>query len=117
MQLLYIFNLFSFVGVIGMLFYLVLESAKSRAKENKYDRQSDKLDRLERYVYELEEKFAHTTPSFSKDELKNKIISMYEAGDDLMYIEKALDVSRAKIEMVLKFHKLKEKKEKSPIYS
>ena len=112
MQLLYIFNLFSFVGVIGMLFYLVLERAKNSAKENKYDRQSDKLDRLERYVYELEENLVSTTPSVSKEELKDKIISMYEAGDDLMYIEKALDISRAKIEMVLKFHKLKEKREK-----
>ncbi len=112
MQLLYIFNLFSFVGVIGMLFYLVLENAKNSAKENKYDRQSDKLDRLERYVYELEENLVKTTPSVSKDELKDKIIAMYEAGDDLMYIEKSLDISRAKIEMVLKFHKLKEKRAK-----
>jgi transposase-like protein len=112
MQLLYIFNLFSFVGVIGLLFYLVLERAKRLEKESKYDRQSDKLDRLERHIYELEEKLAKSTPAISKDEVKDQIITMYNEGKDLMFIEKALDVSRAKIEMVLKFHKLREKREK-----
>jgi len=113
MQLLYIFNLFSFVGVIGLLFYTVLERAKNSEKENKYDRQSDKLDRLERHVYELEEKLAKMAPTLSNDEIKDQIIMMYQEGKDPMYIEKALDVSRAKIEMVVKFHKLKEKREKS----
>ncbi|MCH9739428.1 MAG: hypothetical protein K0U38_01115 [Epsilonproteobacteria bacterium] len=110
MELLYIFNLFSFVGVIGILFYIILEKGKQTEKDDKYERQSDKLDRLEQYVYELEEKLSSSTPSNAKEELKEKIIKMYEEGEDLMYIEKALDVSRAKIEMVLKFHQLKAKR-------
>ncbi len=112
MQLLYIFNLFSFVGVIGILIYLLLERTKQQVKEHRYDRQSDKLDQLERHVYELEERLAELTPQSSDNATKDKIIQMYESGDDLMYIQDALGVSRAKIEMVLKFYKLRQKREK-----
>lgn len=112
MELLYVFNLFSFVGVIGILFYIVLERAKNADKEDKYDRQSDKLDRLEQYVYELEERLQGQKSSVTAEELKNKIIKMYEEGQDLMYIEHALGVPRAKIEMVLKFHQLREQRAK-----
>ena len=71
-ELLYIFNLFSFVGVIGILFYIILERAKDTDKEEKYDRQSDKLDRLEEYVYELEERLQGDRSSVSAEELKAK---------------------------------------------
>jgi len=113
MQLLYVFNLFALVGVVGILIYLVVEYGKNQAKDRHYDRQLDKLDRLERHVYELEERLAEASPSVGRNDLKEKIIAMYEAGDDLMYIEDALDVSRAKIEMVLKFHQLRQKREKN----
>ena len=110
MELLYIFNLFSFVGVIGILFYIIIERTKNEGKEEKYERQSDKLDRLEEYVYELEERLQGERSSVSAEELKSKIIKMYNDGHELMYIEQALSVPRAKIEMVLKFHQLKEKR-------
>ena len=112
MELLYIFNLFSFVGVIGILFYIIVERTKNKDKEERYERKLDKLDRLEEYVYELEERLQGDRPSVSSEELKAKIIKMYEEGRDLMYIEQALGVPRAKIEMVLKFHKLREKRAK-----
>lgn len=109
MALLYVFNLFSFIGVVGILFYLIIEHTRNAPKADKYDRQSDKLDRLERYVYELEQRLQSHEISLSEEELRAKIIKMYDEGKELMYIEQALEVPRAKIDMVLKFHKFNQK--------
>jgi len=64
-----------------------------------------KLTSLQDYIYELEERInSNKTPA--QNELKKKIIEMYEDGKDVLLIENILDVPRAKIEMVLKFYKL-----------
>jgi len=110
-QLQFIFSLFSLVGVVGILFYMVFEKAKAKADE-KLDRLElleSKVDSLQDYVYELEERVAQKkTPG--QNEIKQKVIEMYKQGKDLMVIENALDVPRAKIEMILKFYKLQEER-------
>ena len=107
-QLQFIFSLFSFVGVIGVLFYLVLEKAKSDEQKESVEILEQKILSLQDYVYELEARTeAEKRPE--QQELKQKIIEMYKDGKDLMVIENALDVPRAKIEMILKFYKLQMK--------
>ena len=107
-QLQFIFSLFSFVGVIGILFYLILTKAKSDEQTESVEILEQKVTSLHDYVYELEERSKiEKTPE--QHELKQKIIEMFEDGKDLMVIENALDVPRAKIEMILKFHKLQTK--------
>jgi uncharacterized protein YqhQ len=107
-QLQFIFSLFSFVGVVGILFYLVLTKAKSDEQLESVEILEQKMVSLQDYVYELEERTeVEKTPE--QHELKQKIIEMFEDGKELMVIENALDVPRAKIEMILKFHKLQTK--------
>jgi uncharacterized protein YqhQ len=107
-QLQFIFSLFSFVGVIGILIYLVLSKAKSDEQTDSIEILKQKMLSLHEYVYDLEERTeVEKTPE--QHELKQKIIEMFEDGKDLMVIENALDVPRAKIEMILKFHKLQKK--------
>ena len=110
-ELQFIFSLFSFVGVIGILFYIILERSKEELEDEEQELLKEKVERLEHYVYELEERL-DTTPTVSDREVKEKIISMYEDGKDLLVIENSLDVPRPKIEMILKFHKLRKKEEK-----
>jgi len=107
-QLQFIFSLFSFVGVIGILFYLIIAKAKSDEQTDSIEILEQKVLSLHDYVYEIEERSeVNKTPE--QHELKQKIIEMYDEGKDLMVIENALDVPRAKIEMVLKFHQLQVK--------
>ena len=109
-QLQFIFSLFSFVGLIGILFYMVFEKAKSDEKSHKIDVLELKVSSLQDYVYDLDERIeAHKTPEQS--EIKQKIIEMHEEGKEFMVIENALNIPRAKIEMVVKFHELKIKNE------
>jgi len=110
-QLQFLFSLFSFVGVIGIMFYIILEKSKGEEENEKQELLEEKLERLEQYVYELEERL-DTKPSSSSEEIKQKIIDMYEDGKDLLVIENSLDIPRPKIEMILKFHKLREKNQK-----
>jgi hypothetical protein len=107
-QLQFIFSLFSFVGVIGILFYLILSKAKIDEHADSIEILEQKVLSLHDYIYELEERIeVEKTPE--QHELKQKIIEMFEDGKDLMVIENSLDVPRAKIEMILKFHKLQKK--------
>jgi hypothetical protein len=109
MELLYILTLFSLIGFVGVLVYLVLEKIKEGEKSEYCELLEEKVARLERYVYELEERMesAGAVTTDSKEEIKAKIIAMYEDGKDIFLIENTLDVPRPKIEMVLKFYKLK----------
>ncbi|MBU1669270.1 hypothetical protein KKC13_12705 [bacterium] len=110
MEIVYIFTFFSFVGVVGILFYMVFEKAKADEKLDRLEHLESKVDSLQDYIYELEERVAQSrTPEQS--EIKQKVIEMYNEGKDLMVIENALDVPRAKIEMILKFYKLQEDRE------
>ena len=105
MQLLYVFNLFSFVGVIGILFYIVISKTKMENQEESIELLESNVESLQNYIYELEERIElNKTPA--QDEIKKKIIEMYEDGKEILLIENTLDVPRAKIEMVLKFYKL-----------
>ena len=109
-QLQFIFSLFSFVGLIGILFYMVFEKAKSDEKSYKIEVLELKVSSLQDYVYDLDERIeAHKTPE--QNEIKQTIIEMHEEGKEFMVIENALNVPRAKIEMVVKFHELKIKNE------
>ena len=104
-KLQFIFALFSFVGVIGILFYILLAKTKIENFEDTVEMLEHKFASLQNYVYELEERIdLNKTPA--QDELKKRIIEMYEDGKDVLLIENTLDVPRAKIEMVLKFYKL-----------
>ena len=105
-QLQFLFSLFSFIGVIGILIYLILERSKADIKADRLELFESRVVSLQDYVYELEERL-ESNKKLTQDEIKDQIIEMYEAGKDLMVIENSLDVPRAKIEMVLKFHKLK----------
>lgn len=107
-QLQFIFSLFSFVGVIGILFYIIIQKTKDDNVHEKHELLQEKVERLEQYVYELEERL-DSRPSSSNEEIKAKIIEMYEDGKDLFLIENTLDIPRPKIEMILKFYKLREK--------
>jgi len=107
-QLQLIFSLFSFVGVIGILFYIIIQKTKDDNVHEKQELLQEKVERLEQYVYELEERL-DSRPSSSNEEIKAKIIEMYEDGKDLFLIENTLDIPRPKIEMILKFYKLREK--------
>jgi len=100
-----IFSLFSFVGVIGILFYIILNKTKVENQADRVEILVDKIESLQNYVYELEEHIS-THKTSGQDEVKQKIIEMYEDGKEVLLIENTLDVPRAKIEMVLKFHKL-----------
>jgi predicted transcriptional regulator len=100
-----IFSLFSFVGVIGILFYILISKTKIENFEESIEILNHKLTSLQDYVYELEERI-DTNKTPEQDDLKKRIIEMYEDGKDVLLIENTLDVPRAKIEMVLKFHKL-----------
>ena len=107
-QLQFVFSLFSFVGIVGMLSYIIWEKSKEEEESEKQELLEEKLERLEQYVYELEERL-DTKPTSSNEEIKRRIIEMYEEGKELIVIENTLDIPRPKIEMILKFHKLREK--------
>ena len=104
-QLQFIFSLFSFVGVIGILFYLIIDKAKSDEHIEKIERLEREVTSLKDYVFKCEERL-ESSQEPKKDAVKEKIIELYKEGKDLIVIENSLNVPRAKIEMVLKFYKL-----------
>ncbi len=104
-QLQFIFSLFSFVGVVGILFYSILEKAKAEENIERIDQLEEEIIGLKEYVHKVEERL-ETKENPEVENIKNKIIALYEEGADMMLIENALNVPKAKIEMVLKFHKL-----------
>jgi len=104
-QLQVIFSLFSFVGVIGILFYIILEKAKQDERNERIELLEEKVISLKNYIYKFEEELEEKEVP-EDDNVKEKIIALYEEGKDLSLIENTLNIPRAKIEMVLKFHNL-----------
>ena len=104
-QLQFIFSLFSFVGVIGILFYLILEKVKMEENNERIEKLEEEVIALKDYVYKCEERLEEKEPPLIEN-IKTKIIALYEEGADIMLIENALNIPKAKIEMVLKFHGL-----------
>ena len=104
MELLYILTIFSILGFIGIIIYLIRDKLDDREKSEDYELLEEKVERLESYLFELEERFGN-----SSDDMKEKIIEMYIEGKDLLLIENTLDVPRPKIEAVLKSYKTKAK--------
>ena len=105
-QLQFLFSLFSFVGVIGILFYIILTKAKQDEQQEHVEIYKEKLISLQEYILQVEEQ-CEAKKEPAEENLKEKIILLYEEGKDLSLIEETLNVPRAKIEMVLKFHNLK----------
>lgn len=101
-----IFSLFSVIAVIGIIFYMLTERTKMEELEENIDITNHQLTSLQDYVYQLEERL-QSNKKDNSDELKKRIIEMYEDGKDVLLIENTLNVPKAKIEMILKFHKLK----------
>ena len=104
-QLQFIFSLFSFVGVIGILFYIILEKAKTDESNERINQLEEEVIALKSYIYKDEEPIEEKEDPKVED-MKEKIIALYEEGADIMLIENALNIPKAKIEMVLKFHNL-----------
>lgn len=106
-QLQFIFSLFSFVGVVGILFYIILERAKQELHKEELEHLEEKISSLQEYVHKLEEQQEKSSEPVEEESLKEKIIALYEEGKELSLIEDRLNIPKAKIEMVLKFHNLK----------
>jgi hypothetical protein len=106
MELLYILTIFSLLGFIGVIGYLVMEKIKEDEKSEGCEILEEKIVRLESYLYDLEERLG-----LDSDETKEKIIEMYIDGKDLVLIENTLNVPRPKIEAVLKAYKAKAKED------
>ncbi len=104
-QLHFLFSLFSFVGVVGILFYMVLEKAKSHETAQKIQALTNEIITLKNNEHQ-EESSTKIKDEVLVENLKEKIIALYEEGADVQLIESALNVPKAKIEMVLKFHNL-----------
>ncbi len=107
MALQFIFSLFSFVGVIGILFYLILAKVKHDEQQDSVTFLESKVLKMQNRIEELEEKLKVKEEVPQEENLKRKIIALYEEGKDVVTIEESLNIPRAKIEMVLKFHNLK----------
>jgi len=114
-QLQFIFSLFSFVGVVGILFYIILERAKREGQDALVERLKDEVISLKKSVYKTEESEEEQEGTqkveSGKEEpvvenMKEKIIALHEEGADVMLISNALTVPQATVEMVLKFHHL-----------
>ena len=114
-QLQFMFSLFSFVGVVGILFYIILERAKREGQDTLVERLRDEVISLKESVYKSEEseegKEGTQKVESGKDEpvidnMKEKIIALHEEGADVMLVSNALNVPQATVEMVLKFHHL-----------
>jgi len=106
----FIFSLFSFVGVIGILFYLILQKTKN-------DRLHEKIEELEEDLFLLKEEFykpidktqeivSEKKEDVPNESTKERIIHLYEQGMNTMLIENQLNVPKATINMVLKFHNM-----------
>ena len=106
-QLQFIFSLFSFVGVVGILFYLILAKVKHDELQDSVSFLESKVVKLQNNIDELEESLKKEEEVPEEESMKQKIIALHEEGKDIVAIEEALNIPRAKIEMVLKFHNLK----------
>jgi len=104
-QLQFIFSLFSFVGVVGILFYIILERAKREEQDLLVERLKEEVIALKKSVYQSE-KDEEMTEEADIDNMKEKIVALYEGGTDVMLISNTLKVPQATVEMVLKFHHL-----------
>ena len=104
-QLQFLFALFSFIGVIGILFYIILEKARAEEKNALIEHLEEELVALKNYVYKPEEHLDKNA-ELEVESIKEKIIALYEEGADIALIENALNIPKAKIEMVVKFHNL-----------
>lgn len=102
-QLQFLFALFSFVGVVGILFYIIIERAKREEKDMQLEHLEEELIALKAYMQQYE---ARLEEAPEEENIKEKIIALYEEGADIMLIENALNIPKAKIEMVLKFHNI-----------
>ena len=105
-QLQFIFSLFSFLGVVGILFYLILAKVKQDEQQESVELET-KMLHLEHRVEVLEKYLKEEKEAPKEEQIKQEIIALYEEGKDLVTIEESLNIPRAKIEMVLKFHNLK----------
>ena len=105
-QLQFIFSLFSFIGVIGILFYIILNRAKEEETQERIAILEENIYSLKDYIYKFEEKLEEKNKP-NDENLKEKIIELYEAGKAISIIEASLNVPKAKIEMILKFHNIK----------
>ena len=103
----FIFSLFSFVGVIGILFYLILTKGKLDEQQESVRFLEAKVLGLQNRIGLLEEDSKEKEMVTEEESSKQKIIALYEEGKDIVAIEDTLNIPRAKIEMVLKFHNLK----------
>lgn len=104
-QLQFVFSLFSLVGVIGVLFYIILEKGKVDERNEKFEALENEVSTLKEYVYTYEKRLEEKEDT-ELSSPKEQIISLYEEGVNLMEIENRLKVPKATIEMVLKFHNL-----------
>lgn len=102
-QLQFVFSLFSLVGVIGILFYIILTKAKREEVSDKVDELEAEVTSLKAYIEGYEKRLEDEA---EPENIKEQIIALYEQGVDIVKIENSLNVPRAKIEMVLKFHNL-----------
>jgi len=108
-ELQFIFSLFSFVGVIGILFYLIVAKANADEQREKIEMLELKNSSLQDYIYKLDEQI-ESNKTLSESDIKQQIIEMYEEGKEVMVIENTLNIPRAKIEMVIKFYKLQKER-------
>jgi hypothetical protein len=106
----FVFSLFSLVGVVGIIFYLILQQTKLEKLHQKIEDLEDEMVILKDYTHHLKIKKSEQPQSISNntsshnESTKEKIIALYEQGVDTISIENQLNVPRATIEMVLKFH-------------
>lgn len=113
----FVFSLFSLIGVIGIIFYLILHKAKSEKLFYKIEDLEDEIILLKNQLKNSEYQTTknETTPlntnlestnlqSTNPESTKEKIIELYEQGLDTFTIESQLNVPKATIDMVLKFH-------------
>jgi len=105
-QLQFLFALFSFVGVVGILFYIILEKAKRDKMDLRIRILEKELISLKDSSSEKKEDKTINNKAPHAEDMKDKIVALYEEGADIMLIEDALNIPKAKIEMVLKFHTL-----------
>jgi len=106
-QLQFLFSIFSFIGVIGILFYLIFTKVKQDEQQESVGFLEAKVLELQNRIEALEESQKEEEDSPKEENMKQKIIALYEEGKDLVTIEELLNIPRAKIEMVLKFHNIK----------
>jgi len=108
----FVFSLFSLIGVIGIIFYLILQKAKSEKLFYKIEDLEDEIILLKNQLKNSEYQTTknETTPlntnpdSTNPESTKEQIIELYEQGLDTLTIENQLNVPKATIDMVLKFH-------------